>query len=170
MLLVAGVSLAVFEGSHTRRSAAGIAMCALGTVCNGLMMSASGRMMSEKVDPLRLTFYMSPVACFVLAPFYWRLEAGEFAAWSAAHGGGSYLVLLLLTCANALAYNVVHYLVIRSTSSVTATVLGEMKIVTILVLSAILLGESSIWTLQMLVGCTVAILGFCMYRCVCDCV
>lgn len=68
-------------------------------------------------------------------------------------------VLLLLGCMNALAYNIAHSLVIKVTSSVTTTVLGEMKIVLILLLSAIVLGESDIWTVRMMVGCTTAILG-----------
>ena len=40
-----------------------------------------------------------------------------------------------------MAYNLVHSLVINITSAVTTTVIGEMKIVLILVLSAVLLGE-----------------------------
>lgn len=51
------------------------------------------------------------------------------------------LGVILLTCVNALSYNVVHYLMIKHTSSVTTTVLGEMKIIAILLLSAVVLGE-----------------------------
>ena len=49
--------------------------------------------------------------------------------------------LLFLGCINALAYNLIHSLVIKITSAVTTTVIGEMKIVLILVLSAVVLGE-----------------------------
>jgi hypothetical protein len=49
--------------------------------------------------------------------------------------------VLLLGCLNALAYNVCHTLVIKITSAVTTTVLGEMKIVVVLTLSSILLGK-----------------------------
>lgn len=52
-------------------------------------------------------------------------------------------LLLGVGCVNALAYNVVHYLMIQRTSAVTTTVLGEIKIVGLLLLSALLLGESS---------------------------
>lgn len=41
---------------------------------------------------------------------------------------------------NALLYNVVHYLMIQRTSAVTTTVLGEIKIIGLLVASAFLLG------------------------------
>jgi hypothetical protein len=43
-------------------------------------------------------------------------------------------------------------------------VLGEVKIVGLLVLSAIVLpGESSQFTAKMTVGCVLAMLGFCLY-------
>jgi len=77
----AGAAIAVFEGVGERNSAAGLVLCSLGTVSNGLMMSFSGRVMSEKVDALRLTFYTSPIACLILMPFYMRLEAGPLRAY-----------------------------------------------------------------------------------------
>ena len=44
------------------------------------------------------------------------------------------------------------------------TVLGEVKIVGLLVLSAAILpGESSQFTARMTIGCVMAILGFCLY-------
>ena len=63
-------------------------------------------------------------------------RASPLTAGAAARAG-----VILLTCVNALAYNVVHYLMIKHTSSVTTTVLGEMKIIVILLLSAVVLGE-----------------------------
>jgi hypothetical protein len=39
------------------------------------MMSLSGRLLSEKLDVLRLSFYMSPLIVVSLAPFYARMEA-----------------------------------------------------------------------------------------------
>jgi len=47
---------------------------------------------------------------------------------------------------------------------VQVTVLGEVKIVGLLILSAIILpGESSQFTAKMTVGCVLAMLGFCLY-------
>ncbi len=36
---------------------------------------AAGKIMSEKVDALRLTFYTAPSSCAVLAPFFYAREA-----------------------------------------------------------------------------------------------
>ena len=41
-----------------------------GTVCNAAMMTTSGRVLSEKLDVLRLTFYTAPVSCLCLLPWY----------------------------------------------------------------------------------------------------
>lgn len=50
-------------------------------------------------------------------------------------------VIILVGSVNALSYNVVHYLMIQMTSAVTTTVLGEVKIIGLLVLSVLLLGK-----------------------------
>lgn len=49
--------------------------------------------------------------------------------------------IILIGSINALCYNVVHYLMIQMTSAVTTTVLGEVKIVGLLLLSIMLLGK-----------------------------
>lgn len=37
------------------------------------MMSTSGKVLSEKMDVFRLSFYTAPVSCLALLPFvYWR--------------------------------------------------------------------------------------------------
>jgi hypothetical protein len=46
----------------------------------------------------------------------------------------------------------VHVLIIKITSAVTTTVIGEMKIIMILGLSAVVLEEAGMWTLKMLIG------------------
>lgn len=161
IVLVGGVSIAVWEGSGTKASFYGVVLCIIGTMCNGLAMSSIGKLLTEKLDVLRLTFYTAPLTLFVLVPFYKQLEAPAFASYSTQ--GSAYLGVILLGCVNALLYNLIHSQVIKVTSSVTTTVIGEMKIVAILLLSAVILGESDVWTIKMMIGCTTAILGFCMY-------
>ncbi|GIL72975.1 hypothetical protein Vretimale_4622 [Volvox reticuliferus] len=161
LVLVGGVSIAVYEGSATKTSFTGVVLCIIGTMCNGLAMSSIGRLLTEKLDVLRLTFYTAPMSACVLLPFFNKLEAGAFYKYWAQ--GLGFLGIIFLGCLNALLYNLIHSWVIKATSSVTTTVIGEMKIVLILLLSAIVLGESEVWTVKMMIGCTTAILGFCMY-------
>ncbi len=60
-----------------------------GTMCNGLAMSSIGKLLTEKLDVLRLTFYTAPLTLFVLVPFYKQLEAPAFANYSTQ--GSAYL-------------------------------------------------------------------------------
>lgn len=54
-------------------------------------------------------------------------------------------MIVILSSFVALAYNITHNFLLQRTSAVTVTVLGEVKIVGLLVLSAILLpGKTSI--------------------------
>lgn len=41
-----------------------------GTVSNAAMMTMSGKILSERLDVLRLTFYTAPVSCLCLLPFF----------------------------------------------------------------------------------------------------
>ena len=51
-----------------------------GTVSNAAMMSMSGKVLSEKLDVLRLTFYTSPISCLCLLPFYYLREVHPLSA------------------------------------------------------------------------------------------
>ncbi|KAL3130623.1 hypothetical protein ABBQ38_008017 [Trebouxia sp. C0009 RCD-2024] len=161
VVLTLGVMVAVWEGSVSG-SVTGLLLCCAGTVCNAAMMSTAGKVMSEKVDVLRLTFYTAPVSCAVLLPLFLVRERQRFQIY---YTQNSTAVLLVLLCSSivALSYNVIHSLMIQKTSAVTTTVLGEVKIVGLLILSALLLGEKKAFTLKMTVGVTLAMVGFCMY-------
>ena len=50
-------------------------------------------------------------------------------------------LIIVVSSVNALAYNIMHYIMIQKTSAVTTTVVGEVKIVGLMILSALLLGK-----------------------------
>jgi drug/metabolite transporter (DMT)-like permease len=72
-ILCLGVMLAVWQGTVTGKPYA-ILFSISATVSNGLMMTFSSKLMSEKLDVMRLTFYMSPVSLACLVPFFWVFE------------------------------------------------------------------------------------------------
>jgi len=69
------------------------------------------------------------------------LQSAQFREYAMENSAGVALVLLC-SSAIALLYNVVHALMIKKTSAVTVTVLGEVKVIGLLILSAILLGKT----------------------------
>lgn len=74
-------------------------------------------------------------------------QSERLSEYAAEHRDGIFQLLVGVGCVNALGYNVVHYLMIQRTSAVTTTVLGEIKIVGLLLLSALLLGVSLLQSL-----------------------
>lgn len=161
IVLVLGVMLAVWQGTVTGKPYA-IACCLAATFSNGAMMTFSGKVLSEKLDVVKLTFYTAPVSLLCLLPFTLIYEKHKFAAYYRNHTQGVWGIMVV-TSINALAYNMVHSLMIKKTSAVTTTVLGEVKIVGLLVLSAMFLGEGKEFTVKMSIGCALAMIGFCMY-------
>jgi drug/metabolite transporter (DMT)-like permease len=165
LVLTGGVMIAVWEGT-VAGSPRAVLLCVAGTVSNAAMMTTSGKVLSEKVDALRLTFYTAPVSLAALLPaFAASGEASKFGGpggYMDAHGRDAYIIILA-TSALALSYNVVHSLMIQRTSAVTTTVLGEAKIVGLMALSYVLLGEKKAFTLKMSIGCATAVAGFCLY-------
>ncbi|KAL4856523.1 putative sugar phosphate/phosphate translocator [Chlorella vulgaris] len=161
VVLSCGVMLAVWQGTVAGKPYA-IALSVAATVSNAAMMTFSSKLMSEKLDVVRLTFYVAPVSLTCLAPFFWIYERESFAAYWPSHQEGAGLIMLVSSIM-AIAYNLVHALMIKNVSVVATTVLGEFKIICLLVLSAMLLGEGSEFTFKMTLGCLLAMGGFAAY-------
>ena len=70
------------------------------------------------------------------------MQADRFRIYMATHKFDVWGIILL-TSAIALSYNVVHSLMIQRTSAVTTTVLGEVKIVGLMLASFVILGARS---------------------------
>jgi len=83
------------------------------------------------------------------------VQSQRFAVYWVDHSTG---VLLVLVCSSivALSYNVIHSLMIQKTSAVTTTVLGEVKIIGLLVLSGLLLGQPNILYMFLTSSCPVS--------------
>eukprot|EP00887_Chlorella_sp_A99_P000376 scaffold13.g376.t1 len=159
--LTLGVMLAVWQGTVSGKPYA-IAFCIAATVSNAAMMTFSGKLLSEKLDVVHLTFYTAPVSLACLAPFCYAYERHTFALYYLTHQHQA-MLMIGITSVNALAYNLVHSLMIKRTSAVTTTVLGEAKIIGLLVLSALLLGEARELTATMTAGVLIATTGFVWY-------
>jgi len=142
VMLTVGVMIAVWQGTVAGKPHA-IMYCVMGTVCNAAMMTFSGKLLSEKLDVVRLTFYTAPISLMCLAPFMAILEMDAFRVYFAQHFN-DVLGIIVLSSVNAVTYNLVHSLMIKRSSAVTTTVLGEIKIVGLLILSALILDEGKV--------------------------
>lgn len=73
VILTLGVMLAVWEGT-LQGSPRAILLCIGGTISNAAMMTTSGKVLSERVDALRLTFYTAPISLLALLPAFYLRE------------------------------------------------------------------------------------------------
>jgi drug/metabolite transporter (DMT)-like permease len=162
LALTLGVCAVLAEDVHA--DALGIALCAFSTVANGIMMSASGAMLQEKLDVWRLSFYQAPIVVATLLPVYMYAEHARVAQYLREREDAAYIAgLILLTCVIAIAYNAVHGIAIKMTSATTTTVIGQGKILVLLFLSALVLGERDFFDWRTLLGGAVAIAGLVAY-------
>merc|ERR1719174_650338 len=148
-----GVMLAVWEES--RNAVMGICLTLASTVMQSIQMSLSGKVMSGrsgKLDSFQMTFYTGPMAFATLAPFAfateWTILAESLSSRPLATVG-----FLLGSCCIAVVYNVVLFQSVRTLSSVGTALLGNVKIVLLLFLSSLLLGELSAWSANQHLGC-----------------
>lgn len=77
VVLTCGVMMAVSEGVASS-STAGVMLCIAGTLCNAVLICTSGKLLSEKLDVLLLTFYTAPVSCATLLPIFVLREVSGF--------------------------------------------------------------------------------------------
>merc|ERR1719482_2310334 len=148
-----GVMLAVWEES--RNALLGIVLTLMSTVMQSIQMSLSGKVMSGrsgKLDSFQMTFYTGPVAFVTLAPFAFATEY-TILAESLSSRPGATIGFLLGSCCVAVVYNVVLFQSVRTLSSVGTAILGNVKIVLLLFLSSLLLGELSAWSANQCLGC-----------------
>merc|ERR1719473_2637459 len=148
-----GVMLAVWEES--RNAMLGIMLTLASTLMQSVQMSLSGKAMSGrsgKLDSFQMTFYTGPVAFVTLAPFSFASEWTVFAE-SLSYRPTAAVGFLLGSCCVAVVYNVVLFQSVRTLSSVGTAILGNVKIVILLFLSSLLLGELGGWSANQYLGC-----------------
>ena len=75
----------------------------------------------------------------------------------------SAITIIMSTSCLATAYNYVHNLMIKSLGAVTCSVVGEVKILALVFLSGIFLGEAKQYTLAQAFGCATALAGLVLY-------
>jgi len=158
-----GVMLAVWEES--RNAMMGIMLTLASTVLQSIQMSLSGRVMSGrsgKLDSFQMTFYTGPVAFVTLIPFAMITEFNVFAE-SLISRPVATIGFLLGSCCIAVVYNVVLFQSVRTLSSVGTAILGNVKIVCLLFLSSLLLGELTKWSANQFLGCLLTFVAAAVY-------
>jgi len=124
------------------------------SVMQSIQMSVTGKVMSgkSKLNSFQMTFYTGPVAFMTLLVPAMALEQVVFAEALATKPLAT-VGFLLGSCCVAVVYNVVLFQSVHTLSSVGTAILGNVKIVCLLFLSSLILGELKGWAANQFLGC-----------------
>ena len=131
-----------------------IALQVASSVMQSIQMSVTGKVMSgkSKLNSFQMTFYTGPVAFMTLLVPAMALEQVVFAEALATKPLAT-VGFLLGSCCVAVVYNVVLFQSVHTLSSVGTAILGNVKIVCLLFLSSLILGELKGWAANQFLGC-----------------
>mmetsp|Transcript_7915 Transcript_7915/g.15903 ORF Transcript_7915/g.15903 Transcript_7915/m.15903 type:complete len:382 (+) Transcript_7915:190-1335(+) len=160
-VLCGGVIIAIGEAS-ANGNAFGVMLCLASVVAGAYMLTTTAHTLHEKMSSFQLAFMTAPVTVSCLAPPFFVFESGVVAEYVVLNPHMTAMILLSGSIL-ASAYNVVHNELVGIVGPVTTTVLGQVKIVSLMLLSGILFGEGKDFSLKMSIGCSSAILGFSIY-------
>lgn len=188
VVLSGGVALAIGEASATG-SMLGVILCLLSVIAAAFMLLVTAKTLHSKLTALQLAFLTAPITFLCLLPPFVAMESSLIVDYISSDTRTSAYILVSGSIL-ALVYNVVHNDLVAITGPVTTTVLGQIKIILLMLLSGIFFGkcigiksfyfflllslmqndfdplsagEGKDFSMRMSIGCAIAILGFSMY-------
>lgn len=162
VIISLGVIMVVYRPTVMKSEWFGIWLVTTSVVMQAAQMSWAVSILSAEVDSFQLTFYTAPPSFLLLCLPAVYLEGRRFADYSVAEPL-TVFVVLLGTCLLAVCYNVVVFQTIHRMSAVGSAVLGNVKVVVLLILSSRLMGEMREWTNKQCFGCVLTFLGAALY-------
>eukprot|EP00854_Cymbomonas_tetramitiformis_P008185 gene8185-9718_t len=159
--ICAGVMLAVYEEAHNET--VGIILVSVATLANAVRTALSSFILSGKLDCLVMTWYCAPISALAMIPFAIYRERTQLGEYFERASGETYMILLGGSTL-ALCYNYILFLTIQTLSGVTMNVMGNVKIILLLFLSRVFLGELAEIDVQLAAGVALTFGGFFLYR------
>ena len=138
LVLCGGVIIAIGEAS-ANGNAFGVMLCLSSVVAGAYMLTTTAHTLHEKMSSFQLAFMTAPVTVVCLMPPFFMFESGVVGEYMVLNPHMTAMILLSGSIL-ASAYNVVHNELVGIVGPVTTTVLGQIKIVSLMLLSGILFG------------------------------
>jgi len=116
-----------------------------------------------RLDSVNMVYYMAPVSFILIVPFAFFYEYTRLLEYDHTMYGFNYVAAVLLT-SGAVAYllNICTFFAIKSTSPLTFTVFGNLKVVVVIIISVLIFRNEV--TIMNGIGCVVAIIGIIWYN------
>lgn len=177
VLVVIGQSLEFSVASH--QVLAGLCLCLAGTVAAANGLHATSRALNggngtgkrqgqscadAQLDVVDLAWRIVPWNVALVMPLFFVSELRSLIAYVSADPSGPSSVLWVTGTSSVLAssYNLVHWMLAGRAGPVMTTVLGQLKIVSLVVISRLFLEDDGVNRAEVL-GFAIALLGFACY-------
>jgi len=135
------------------------------TISTSLMLGEQAK--ESGLNAYNLTFYVSVPSFFILLAAFYFFEHARLVTWMASDTTGErfgkVIRYIMLGSSMAFAYNVFHFLLIKYTSSLTSVVMGNVKIIAVVLLSVMLMEQGKNVSFLNVLGFLVSGVGFAMY-------
>lgn len=159
--IVGGVSLASW--SEQSFELTGFLAAIIGSVVTAWLALLTAKLLQTKLDAVNLLYYMTPLSAIFLVPFALYFEGNLiWRDWIAREAQYSLLSTLLISGAVAFSLNALTFILINSTSALTYTVLGNVKVIFSIVISVLIFGNPVGWINAL--GCIITLAGAAWYQ------
>jgi len=117
-----------------------------------------------RLDSINMVYYMAPISFVIILPVALFFEVERLVAYEHEDYGGFNYVAGTLFLSGVVAYllNICTFFAIKSTSALTFTVFGNLKVIVVIVIS-VLIFKNQIGVMNG-VGCFIAIVGIIWYN------
>lgn len=161
--VVGGVALASFTEANFNIEGFATALVASLTTSIQSIVSSILLTGSMRLDAINMVYYMAPASFVLIVPFALIYEYNGISTYDYEQLGFNYVVFaLMLSGCVAYLLNICTFFAIKSTSPLTFTVFGNLKVVVVIVIS-VLIFRNKIGIMNA-VGCFVAIVGIIWYN------
>lgn len=161
--VVGGVALASFTEVNFQMIGFLAALVSSLTTATQSVVSAMLLGGTLKLDSLNLLYYMAPVSFIFILPFALYAEYTPVMEYDvAAHGGNEVYFYLFISGLVAYLLNICVFFAIKSTSALTMTVFGNLKVVAVIGISVMIFKNEVTWWNGL--GCFVATVGIIWYN------
>ena len=160
LLMISGGAATTLYSGIGASTAFGVLLTASSTLTQCMQISMSGRLMRGrgKLDTFQMTVLTGPISFLAILPFGLATEFGTLST-ALATQPAKVLGFLLGTSVLATGYNVTLFQALATLSTTGTSILGNVKIVLLLFLSALFLGELRSWSTSQLLGCALTFMA-----------
>jgi len=161
--VVGGVGLASFTEQNF--NAVGFIAALVASLTTSIQSIVSSMILTGplKLDSINLLYYMAPVSFVFIAPFalYFEYETVQLYPFDL-YGTNFVIACLILSGAVAYLLNICVFFAIKSTSPLTFTVFGNLKVIAVIIISVLIFRNAVTWWNAL--GCVIALIGILWYN------